>query len=264
MIKDNRMPTNLLALIVFFLCVLGVTCEAKPISYPSPKGWHWYNEPEKSKTNPQQASIALPIFPTASAALAFQKKVINEAKAQAVIDPTPEHIRLYRYVQEFVFQKVEQFTQNWQKVSLSDPNLDFSNMHPTASAAQPLLHQASRQKTQATIHALKRQFVLTYIYKSSEPLEANFEMTIKRFAQENQWLLKEINVEDATLLQQKGAQAMKRWLLNMHLPKTPAVLLVNPTTAETFPLAFGYIAQSELEKRCDIWLSEIQKERVKE
>jgi conjugal transfer pilus assembly protein TraF len=252
------MPNSVIALIVFFLCVVDIACEAKTKTYPEPMGWHWYNEQIKQKTNPAQPHIRIPTFSTATDALAFQKKVIDEAKAQAVIDPTPEHIRLYRYIQEFVFQKVSQFTQNWQKVSLTDPTLDFSTTHPTASAAQPLLHQAIAQVDKQTIRTLKRTFILTYIYQGREALDADFERTVKRFAQENDWPLKEINVNDPSLLQQKGAHAMLQWLHNLDLPKLPAVLLVNPKTHETFPLTFGYIAQSELEKRCAIWLTEIQ------
>lgn len=255
------MPTSIVALIVFFFGVFSIASDAKPLTYPKPLGWHWYNEQEKQKTNPKQRDVVLPTFLTASDALEFQKKVMNEAKAQAVIDPTPEHIRLFRYIQEFVFQKVSQFTDNWQKVSLTDPNLDFSTTHPTASAAQPLIHQALAQSEKNTIHTLKRTFILTYIYKGSDLLDVDFEMTVKRFAKDNDWPLKEINVDDTSIIQQEGGQAMIKWLQALHLPKTPAVLLVNPRSTETFPLTFGYIAQSELERRCGIWLSEIQQEK---
>jgi conjugal transfer pilus assembly protein TraF len=228
------------------------------MTYPEPKGWHWYNEAKTPQPHPKKLHRKIPTFSTASDALAFQQKVIHEAKAQAVIDPTPEHIRLYRYIQEFIFQKVAQFAKNWQKVSLTDPTLDFVATHPTASAAQPLLHQAIAAHQKNIIDQLKRMFMLTYIYKKRDPLEADFELTVKRFAIENDWPLKEINLDDATLLQQTGAQAMTKWLHTLHLSKTPAVLLVNPHTRQTFPLTFGYIAESELKKRCGIWLSEIQ------
>lgn len=253
------MTNRLGVLSLFFLFAISMICEAKPFKYLPPQGWHWYNERQKPPTNLKQSKqLSSPAFGTATEALAFQKKIITEAKAQAVMDPTPEHIRLYRYLQTFVLQKASIFTANWKKVSLIDPSLDFTASHPTASAVQPVLHQQTNQREEKTINALKHQFILTYIYKSHAPLESNFETTIKRFATGNNWPLKEIDLDDGSLMQQPGAQAVREWIASLALPKTPALLLVNPHTQETFPLAFGYIAQTALARRCSIWLSEIQ------
>lgn len=251
--KNNGLHTLIMGFVVFWLS-FSIQANHRPL------GWHWYDE-AKIKREAKNKSIHLPTFQTAKAALTFQQRIIEEAKAQAVIDPTPEHVRLYRILQEFVFYKAQRFGRVWQWVSLTDPLLDYTAEHPVASAALPLVQASLAKKLQASIQLLKQQFILTYVYRDQQALEKSFEETVKRFSTEYQWSLKEINLSDVTLVKKNGYQAMKRWLQDLSLPKLPALLLVDPATGQTYPLAFGFVTENEIEMHTQLWLREMQREK---
>ena len=210
-------------------------------------GWHWYNEAKverKAKIDDKHKQ------PSASMQMLALRRMVREAKDQAILYPTEANLRTYVILQNFVIQQAARFTQIWQKMLLKNPELDYSIKHPTQSGAQQLLHEQDYQQETLAIKALGQQYGILFFYRGKHELDQALAPTILSFCQTNQITLLPITVDGQQLPLFANSSHNQQQASILGIKHFPALILVDLKTKQTIPLHYGFISESGLRQRC--------------
>lgn len=216
----------------------------------SPPGWKWYNEP---KQRPVAASAKRPPLPpnttttvmSAREQMQWFHRVYEEINAEATLNPRNEHtyLRLMQ-LNHFISEKSSQAGMTFKKLLLAYPEYSYVKDHPVEQAARARYYQLKREQKVAMVGKMKDEgWGFFFIYNGADPLSQALAPSLQNFAdtyglellgvsQDGQFIedIRQNRVNDNTLL----------------VPFVPALILVNPRTAELTPLAYGFISQEAL------------------
>lgn len=151
------------------------------------EGWFFYQtppveevvepEPEPEKTpmpatttdvTPPPPAPAPPPSAAAPEPLSAEwfRQNLDRYADEAWNNPTPENVRAYMYMQRYVMDRAQAFSEAAELAVLGDPILDETSRRPTAgAAARRLTEQATRQRD-ATVRALGEQVGIFFFYHS--------------------------------------------------------------------------------------------------
>ncbi|PAV10510.1 type-F conjugative transfer system pilin assembly protein TraF [Arsenophonus sp. ENCA] len=232
--------------------LLSAVVTAKPddgYHYSPAVGWHWYNEPA-----PQQESPEAPSSPQKplSAVETMQKiKALgDELRNAAVLDPkSPEKVARWMAFQNYWSDNASQFSATWQKVLLLKPELDYNNRHSHYNATATLSY-ANERKAQATaIKSVNQRYGVFFFYRGKVPLDNKLAQVVREFARQYQMAVMPISVDGVINPELPNSQKDRGQAAKMQIRYFPALFLVDPSTGNYHPLAYGFISQDDLAKR---------------
>lgn len=111
------------------------------------KGWNYYCDPKRAKKTPApikpapaspvpaaspDAQPSEPRFP-ATAAIEAQRKELDELRNRAVLEPSPENVKVYMAAQAKMIDQATTFADIWQRVLFKSPELDANKDYPLTS-----------------------------------------------------------------------------------------------------------------------------------
>ncbi|WP_241390488.1 MULTISPECIES: type-F conjugative transfer system pilin assembly protein TraF [Serratia] len=219
-------------------------------TYDPAVGWHWYNEPKKPKDKqPPPGSPSSPTPESATETLRKLSIIRDELRNQAVLEGTPESVRRYKVMQDYLVDKATKFSATWDRVLLENPELDYSLQHPYYNGTAPLEYQKERQAQNAAIRYVNQRYGVFFFYRGNEPLDNKLGEVIKEFSVQYGIPVIPITVDgrvnpDLPESKQDTGQAGK-----MGIKHFPAVYLVEPGKKTFKPLAYGFITQDDLARR---------------
>jgi conjugal transfer pilus assembly protein TraF len=253
---------NKIQLIIFFVLVINqwflmnaVTAESKA------KGWHWYNEvylqdkkEEKKKDDKisnEQAKEARTKKKenTAVEQIIILRKIVDEAKAKAILYPTLENLREYIMLQNYVVNQATLFSRVWQKALLEYPELDFSIEHPNQNSFQHLVHEEKIKKEENAVKEYSKSYGLFFFYRGNNKIDEALSETVKEFSERHDITLIPITVDDKTLSIFKTSKIDSGQAKALNVKYFPALILVDPISQKNIPLNYGYISYSGLLER---------------
>ena len=211
-------------------------------------GWHWYNEMSQDN-KPKTAKPAEQKHCPAALQMQALRKMVREAKDQAILYPTEDNMRSYLILQNFIMQQAMQFTQIWKKTLLKHPDLDYSVAHPMQNNAQHIMHEQVRKKEDAAIQALGQKYGILFFYRGNEQMDQELAPTIISFCQENHISLLPITVDGQKLALFTTSQINNNQAEKLGIKHFPALVLVDPKSQEAIPLHYGFISDSDLRRR---------------
>ena len=97
-------------------------------------GWHFYCdraapvkpvEPSEAETVLPPAGLP-PARPSASEEIARMRHELEESRATAILEPTPENVAAYLYLQQVSLQRASTFSDVFRRVVWSTPQLDYT------------------------------------------------------------------------------------------------------------------------------------------
>lgn len=81
-------------------------------------------------------------------------------------DPTPENVRAYMYMQRYVMDRAQAFSEAAELAVLGDPILDETSRRPTASTAAQQLAEQANQNRNAIVKSLADEVGIFFFYSS--------------------------------------------------------------------------------------------------
>ena len=203
--------TNVLFL--FLLGILIVFICTPAFAYKKAIGWHWYNElpffiKEKSirdkkidsnKKYKKYDEESVKDTNNAVTELTKLRKVVQEAKAEAILYPTEVNVRDYLALQNHVSEKAAIFSRIWQKVLLDYPELDYRILNPTQNGIQSIIYDGERKKENEAIRFFKERYGLFFFYRGNNPIDQELAKVVDIFIRENNISLKPISVDGKVL-----------------------------------------------------------------
>lgn len=160
----------------------------------SAEGWFFY-EPEpipEKKTKPkektevaekpvetmkQPESDAIPapvqtVQPPKNFSIQWFRENVNKYRDRAIDNPTPENVSAFLYVQKMALDKSHKFANTWEKVVLSNPELDANSRRPLASGGSFAVDSRAKANKQATLKNLSADAGIWFFYSSESPYAA--------------------------------------------------------------------------------------------
>lgn len=211
------------------------------------QGWHWY----ESKPVPQDNLPPQPSQTPSSAAqtLAQIQVALKESRAQALLDPTPEHVANYIALQNLIVGQATAFGNVWQQVIWQTPSLNYSLAHPTNQLAQQVQTDQIRANNQQTLKQLAKHYGLFFFFSSTCPYCHKFAPTIKDVEETYGFSVIPVSLDGGSLPEYPNPERDSGQANMFHVTQWPAVFLVDPKAKKIIPVTFGLISEDELTQR---------------
>lgn len=219
-------------------------------AYEQPPGWRWYNEPKptrepepKKNIEPQQNTVTTVM--SATEQLEWFQKQYEEVKAAATIDPAnlEKRVQLMRF-NNYISEQSSIAGMTMKKALLTNPELSYTKDRPVEQAARSTYLAFEREKKERSVKEMAAEgWGFFFVYEGNDQLTKTLAPSIQSFA--NTYGIEVLGIS-------KDGQTLESIQNNriddgrVTVPFTPALILVNPNTQESKPLAYGFISQNDL------------------
>ena len=214
----------------------------------APIGFLWYNLPEAPLIEKKEA----PGIPFNQLSYTERDKVLHfytmEALHRAHHTRNMEDMRTFLSLQDYWLKESSHFKNLFQKTMLYYPEYDYSVTHPTSSIGTKLLDSERQKNNQATIHQLTKNHGLLFFYRSQNPYDQKQIAVLQDFCKRFELPLIPVSVDGKRAPELPDSRLDKGQAERLGVRFFPAVLLVNPSTRETLPVAFGFTTQDVIEE----------------
>ena len=223
-------------------------------------GWHFYCDPEQQEPAPTPEAAAAepvvtppqPIKPqTARQEIEDIRAQLDEARAEAVLRPTPKNVANYIMIQRQQLDRAGNFADQWRRVLWQTPELDYTLSRPVTTMGKATWLDNRREQEQQTVQKLNDRYGIFYFYSSTCMYCKVFSPVLKQFADQHELAVIPVTRDGISLpdwpnSQIDSGQAMR---LGIFDKPVPAVLLFDNQTNQVIPVAFEALSHDELSRR---------------
>ena len=137
------------------------------------RGWFWYEDPfleeeddvkEIKKENLLPES--LPAEPNYGKQLQQYKKSLEDKKAKALMSPTYSHVKDYMVAQKDMSDRASVFSEQWQRVVLTNPSLNPEVKNPTSQVMRHVKNDEERTHKEELLSNVSKRYGL-FLFVSS-------------------------------------------------------------------------------------------------
>lgn len=238
-------------LIVFSLGFL-VSQQLRAEPDPDPAGWLWYKEKKEIEKEPQtpektfekkETPEVSQKDPTAVERLAVLQQSFEEAKAEAILNPTLENVTKTRRLHDHILNISSDFQKSWTISEILDAH---SIIPQTSPGALQVKRDLEEKDLDQKLQSLSKTHGLLFVFSQTCPYCEGFAPLVVKFARQYGFSVDGLSsgegcYEGMTCTQNRNAvQAIN--------PDGafPLLFLVNPATGDVIPLARGYVSWSDL------------------
>ena len=224
-----------------------------PGSAPS-LGWHFYCDraaPVKPDEPSEAETLLPPAGPSATEEIARMRHELEESRATAILEPTPENVAAYLYLQQVSLQRASTFSDVFRRVVWSTPELDYTLTRPAGALAKQLWSDDRLAAQQAVLANLGERYGLIYLGDSHCAGCRVFGPLLRAFALRHGLDVLAVSMTGEALegwpeaVPDNGRAAQ----LGLVGAPVPAVVLFDTETGEVLPVAFGVVAEDQLAER---------------
>lgn len=211
-------------------------------------GWFWYRDPPPAaKALPKPAA---PQRPRELVEFEAMQKRLEELKRVAVMNPTDTNMLAYMRYQRLVMNRSEVFSERWQRLVWTVPELDYGlTGRPTNATAINVFDKQSEEQQVQRIRALSATHGLLFIFRSDCPYCHRFAPILKRFEQEFGMLVFPVSLDGRGLPEYPNPQPDNGTAARLNASVVPALYLTAPSKREIRPVGFGLMALTDLIER---------------
>lgn len=216
-------------------------------------GWYWGQDEtikEQAKKSDKN-TIHKTIKPskTKKQELEDLSKKIDEAKAEAILEPTETNIVKYIKLQEKAVSLSSNFSAAWSKVLINNPDLlNYTNSSDNM-LAQQVIRDEKRKLLDNTIEKFSKENGLIFFFESNNQLSNLQSKIIKSFSERYNVALIPVSKDNKGNEYFPNPQKDNNRSLKLGINSFPAIIAINTKNNKYTPIAFGVISESDLQKR---------------
>lgn len=216
----------------------------------NPKGFLWYNLPVEKKEPEVPKSRGVPFnklsYTMRDAVLRFYTM---EALHRARQTKSLKDMKNFIALQDYWLKESSSFSNLFQKTMLYYPQYDFNVTHPTSSIGTKLNDERREKNREAVIHNLSKTQGLLFFYRGQNPYDQKQIPIIRDLCNRFNLPLIPVSVDGkvSELLGNTRLDSGHADALGVRF--FPALLLVNPKTQKSLPVAYGLTTQDVLIQR---------------
>ncbi|WP_428098092.1 conjugal transfer protein TraF [Candidatus Rariloculus sp.] len=217
-------------------------------------GWHFYCDraaPVKPVESSEAETVLPPAGPSATEEIARMRQQLEESRATAILQPTPENVAAYLHLQQASLQRASTFSDVFRRVVWSTPELDYTLTRPAGALAKQLWSDNRLAAVQSALANLGERYGLIYLGDSHCAGCRVFGPLLRAFALRHGLDVLAVSMTGEALegwpeAVPDNGRAAQLGLVGAPLP---AVVLFDTETGEVLPVAFGVVAEDQLAER---------------
>ena len=216
----------------------------------SPLGWHFYCDRDERKDEEPQTEQA-PKTKSARERILSTRKALEEARAQAILEPTPENVTAYLRLQQEALQSAAVFSDVFRRAVWANPDLDYTLRRPVGALAKKLWSEERRAERDAALAGLGERYGLIYLGSDKCPACRIFGPLLRAFALRHGLEVLAVSTTGSALegwpeaVPDNGRAAR----LGIKAPALPAVFLYDTKKKRAIPVSYGLVAEDQLAER---------------
>ena len=218
-------------------------------------GWHFYcdraEEPERVEPAPAPALPPADAGQPATERIAAMRKALEAARAEAILDPTPDKVTAYLRLQQETLQRAAAFSDAFRRTVWSTPELDYTLRRPVGALAKQVWSDGRRQARDAALARLGERYGLIYLGHAGCAGCKVFGPLLRAFAQRHGLDVLAVSLTGEALEGWPEAVADQGRAARLGLGDTPvpALVLFDAQTKKVLPVGFGVMAEDEMAER---------------
>ena len=218
-------------------------------------GWHFYcDRPEEdAEAAPQPqvpAPTALPGMSAMERILAMRER-LEEARAAAILDPTPAKVTAYLRMQQAMLQRAAAFSDAFRRTVWATPEVDYTLTRPVGALAKQVWGEARREERDAALAKLSERYGLIYLGHTDCIGCKVFGPLLRAFALRHGLDVLAVSMSGGPL--EGWPEAMpdngRAARLGLGGAPLPAVALFDTVTKQVLSVGFGVLAEDQLAER---------------
>ena len=224
---------------------------------PASLGWHFYCDREEEREEEPPAEISAPPVPgtsvsgSAAARIAAMRERLEEARAEAILDPTPEKVAAYLELQRAALQRAATFSDAFRRTVWATPGLDYTLTRPVGALAKRLWSDERRAARDAALATLADRYGLIYLGHTDCGGCRVFGPLLRAFALRHGIDVLAVSMTGGPLEGWPGAvpDDGRAARLGLAGSPVPALVLFDTATKRAMPVGFGVLAEDQIAER---------------
>ena len=214
-------------------------------------GWHFYCDRDDAPEPELRPSAPAAVPPSATERIREMRRALEESRAAAVLDPTPEKVAAYLRLQQETLAKAAAFSDVFRRTVWATPELDYTLKRPVGALAKQLWSDERREARNAALARLGERYGLIYLGHAGCAGCKVFGPLLRAFATRHGLDVLAVSMSGEALegwpeaVPDQG-RAAKLGLAGSPLP---AVVLFDTQTKRVLPVGFGVMAEDQLAMR---------------
>lgn len=227
------------------------------IDYPSvwacdQSKFNWYCdiEPEKPKSDTKDKQAKLKTKEElARERLEKLKKELEEKRALAIMEPTPEHVAEYIRLQNEVTQMASVFSDVWRRVIWQTPELNYELKRPVHTAGIDTYNNERKKAEYRTLDEIKKDWGLFFFFRSDCPYCHRMAPSLKMLTDMYGIAVFPVSVDGQGLPEYPNPQRDNGMAAQLGITQVPMLVLGNVKDRRLIPLGSGVISIQDVIER---------------
>ena len=216
-------------------------------------GWHFYcDREEEEHALPDRAPPASPDpARPATDRILEMRRALEEARAEAILDPSTENVTAYLRLQQETLQRAAAFSDAFRRAVWATPEVDYTLVRPVGALAKRVWTDGRREARDAALARLGDRYGLIYLGDARCGACKVFGPLLRAFAERHGL--------DALAVSRTG-EMLEGWpgavpdngraaRLGLGNAPIPALVLFDTVTKSVVPVGFGVMAEDEIADR---------------
>ena len=221
-------------------------------------GWHFYCD----RAEEQQQAEPVPAQPppespdgedaqSATARILELRRALEEARAEAILDPTPAKVTAYLRLQQETLQRAAAFSDAFRRTVWASPELDYTLKRPVGALAKQVWSDERRKARDAALARLGERYGLIYLGHAGCAGCKVFGPLLRAFATRHGLDVLAVSLTGDALEGWPEAVADNGRAARLGLgdAPVPALVLFDTKTQRVRPVGFGVMAEDEMAER---------------
>lgn len=233
---------------IFLVLILFV--QSFSVLAEKPVGFLWYNIEREQKAEASKKDKAI-----AFSQLSYTQKdsilrfYTMEALHKARHTKSVKDMRVFLSLQDYWMKESSRFSAVFQQTMLAYPEYDYTVTHPTSSMGARITDEVREKERASVIESLSRSHGLLFFYRGKSLEDVRQIPIVRDFCIRFNLPWMPVSVDGVTADELVTSRIDHGQANTLGVRFFPALLLVNPKSQKTMPVAYGLITQDVLEKR---------------
>ena len=216
-------------------------------------GWHFYCDPPEEEPERVEPAPAPPPGPAQSASerIEAMRKALEEARAEAILNPTTENVAAYLRLQQETLQRAAVFSDAFRRTVWATPELDYTLRRPVGALAKQVWSDERREARDAALARLGERYGLIYLGHAGCAGCKVFGPLLRAFASRHGLDVLAVSLSGEALegWPEAVADNGRAARLGLGNAPVPALVLFDTQTKRVVPVGFGVMAEDQMAER---------------
>ncbi len=218
-------------------------------------GWHFYCDRKEAEppplAEPPTEPPAAGDTTSATERILALRRALEEARAEAILDPTPEKVAAYLRLQQETLQRAAAFSDAFRRTVWTTPALDYTLKRPVGALAKRVWSDERRRARDAALAGLGERYGLIYLGHAGCAACRVFGPLLRAFATRHGLDVLAVSLTGEALegWPEAVADNGRAAKLGLGNAPVPALVLFDTATRRVLPVGFGVMAEDEMAER---------------